>query len=81
MLKRVPNVRFVMAGSGDMMNHVIRRVARLGIADRFHFTGFLKGDDEFYAEWLATSEQYVECLRENVLIDEQAVTSLLYGIA
>ena len=44
-LKRVPNVRFVMAGSGDMMNHAIRRVARLGIADRFHFTGFLKGDD------------------------------------
>ena len=44
-LKRCPNVRFVMAGSGDMMNHVIRRVARLGIADRFHFTGFLRGDD------------------------------------
>ena len=42
-LKKVPNVRFVMAGSGDMMNHVIRRVARLGIADRFHFTGFLRG--------------------------------------
>lgn len=44
-LKKVPGVRFVMAGSGDMMNHVIRRVARLGIADRFHFTGFLRGDD------------------------------------
>lgn len=44
-LKKVPNVRFVMAGSGDMMNHVIRRVARLGIADRFHFTGFLRGED------------------------------------
>ncbi len=44
-LKVVPNARFVMAGSGDMMNHVIRRVARLGIADRFHFTGFLKGED------------------------------------
>ena len=44
-LQRVPNVRFVMAGSGDMMNHVIRRVAKLGIADRFHFTGFLKGDE------------------------------------
>ena len=44
-LKRVPNVRFVMAGSGDMMNHVIRRVAALGIADRFHFTGFLRGED------------------------------------
>ena len=44
-LKKVPNVRFVMAGSGDMMDHVIRRVARLGIADRFHFTGFLRGED------------------------------------
>ncbi len=44
-LKRLPGVRFVMAGSGDMMNHVVRRVAALGIADRFHFTGFLKGDD------------------------------------
>jgi glycosyltransferase involved in cell wall biosynthesis len=44
-LKRLPGVRFVMAGSGDMMNHVVRRTAALGIADRFHFTGFLKGDD------------------------------------
>ncbi len=44
-LEKVPNVRFVMAGSGDMMNHVIRRVAKLGIADRFHFTGFLRGAD------------------------------------
>jgi len=40
-----PNVRFVMAGTGDMMNKVIRRVAQLGIATKFHFTGFLKGDD------------------------------------
>lgn len=44
-LRRAPNVRFVMAGSGDMMKHVIRRVAQLGIADRFHFTGFLKGEE------------------------------------
>lgn len=44
-LKRLPNVRFVMAGSGDMLVHVIRRVAKLGIADRFHFTGFLRGDE------------------------------------
>ena len=41
-LQRVSDVRFVMAGSGDLMNHVVRRVAQLGIADRFHFTGFLK---------------------------------------
>jgi len=44
-LKRDKNVRFVMAGSGDMLNKMIERVAALGIADRFHFTGFLKGDD------------------------------------
>jgi glycosyltransferase involved in cell wall biosynthesis len=44
-LNKDPNVRFVMAGSGDMMNKIIRRVAELRMADRFHFTGFLKGDD------------------------------------
>ena len=42
-LEKVPNVRFVMAGSGDMLNKIILRVARLGLSDRFHFTGFLKG--------------------------------------
>ena len=44
-LKRTDHVRFVMAGSGDMMNRAIRQVARLGISDRFHFTGFLRGAD------------------------------------
>ncbi len=44
-LQRVPDVRFVMAGSGDLMNHEVRRVAQLGIAARFHFTGFLKGGE------------------------------------
>jgi glycosyltransferase involved in cell wall biosynthesis len=43
-LKKDKNVRFVMAGSGDMLNKMIERVAALRIADRFHFTGFLKGD-------------------------------------
>ena len=56
-LKRLPNVRFVMAGSGDMMNHIIRRVAKLGIADRFHFTGFLKGDD--VQKMFAMSDVYI----------------------
>ncbi len=39
------NVRFVMAGSGDMLNRMISRVAQLRIAKNFHFAGFLKGDD------------------------------------
>lgn len=44
-LEKDRNVRFVMAGNGDMMNQLIRRVAELKIADRFHFTGFLKGEE------------------------------------
>ncbi|MBQ0006798.1 MAG: glycosyltransferase family 4 protein [Alistipes sp.] len=44
-LKRCRNVRFVMAGSGDLMNRSIRRAAQLGITDRFHFPGFLRGAD------------------------------------
>ncbi len=44
-LQRDKNVRFVMAGSGDMLEKTIRRVAALRIADRFHFTGFLSGND------------------------------------
>ncbi|OFX18834.1 MAG: 4-alpha-glucanotransferase [Bacteroidetes bacterium GWA2_31_9] len=44
-IKKYNNVRFVMAGSGDMMNRMIRRVAELQIADKFHFAGFLKGED------------------------------------
>ncbi|MCF8230528.1 MAG: glycosyltransferase [Bacteroidales bacterium] len=44
-LKRTDNVRFVMAGSGDMLQKMIRRAARLGIADKFHFTNFLRGKD------------------------------------
>ncbi|GJQ07000.1 glycosyl transferase [Capnocytophaga cynodegmi] len=44
-LKRTPNVRFVMAGSGEKMNPLVRRVAQLGIGTKFHFTGFLKGGE------------------------------------
>jgi glycosyltransferase involved in cell wall biosynthesis len=44
-LQKMRNVRFVMAGSGDMLNRMIVRVATLKMGDRFHFTGFLKGDD------------------------------------
>jgi len=40
-----PNVRFVMAGNGDLLNRMIDRVAELRMGTKFHFTGFLKGDD------------------------------------
>lgn len=56
-LKKTDNVRFVMAGSGDMYEKMITRVARLKIADRFHFTGFLKGDDVY--KMFSLSDVYV----------------------
>lgn len=56
-LKRTKNVRFVMAGSGDMMNRSIRQVAKLGISDRFHFTGFLRGAD--VQKMFALSDVYI----------------------
>ena len=56
-LKRTDGVRFVMAGSGDMMNRAIRQVARLGISDRFHFTGFLRGAD--VQKMFALSDVYI----------------------
>ncbi len=46
-LQKMDNVRFVMAGSGDMMTRMIQRAAALKIMDKFHFTGFLKGDDVY----------------------------------
>lgn len=51
------NVRFVMAGSGDMFNRMIMRVAQLGISTKFHFTGFLKGDE--VDKMFALSDVYV----------------------
>ena len=56
-LKRTSGVRFVMAGSGDMMNRCIRYVARLGISDRFHFTGFLRGAE--VQKMFAMSDVYI----------------------
>jgi len=44
-LQKTDDVIFVMAGSGDMLFRMIKRAAGLKIADKFHFTNFLKGDD------------------------------------
>jgi glycosyltransferase involved in cell wall biosynthesis len=56
-LKRCDNVRFVMAGSGDMMKKMVRRVAKLGMGTRFHFTGFLKGEE--VQQMFSLSDVYV----------------------
>jgi glycosyltransferase involved in cell wall biosynthesis len=56
-LKRTQNVRFVMAGSGDKMQAMIDLVAERGIADKMHFTGFLKGKE--VTQMLADSDVYM----------------------
>ena len=56
-LQKMENVRFVMAGSGDMMHKMILRSAHLGISNRFHFTGFLSGDDVY--QMYSISDLYV----------------------
>ncbi len=44
-LKVMPDVRFIMAGNGDMLTRMVRRAAQLRIGSRIHFTGFLRGAD------------------------------------
>ena len=56
-LNKADNVRFVMAGSGDMMKQMIRLAAQRNISDKFHFTGFLKGKQVY--EMLKSSDVYV----------------------
>ncbi|MBQ7947276.1 MAG: glycosyltransferase family 4 protein [Bacteroidaceae bacterium] len=56
-LKRTKNIRFCMAGSGDMMNDMIRLAAQRGISDRFHFPGFMRGRQVY--ECLKASDVYI----------------------
>ncbi len=56
-LKKMPNVRFIMAGSGDMLPRMVRRVSQLRLGERFHFTGFMRGND--VAHMYAISDLYV----------------------
>ena len=56
-LQQSDNVRFAMAGSGDMLEKMIKRVAQLRIADKFHFTGFL--DEEKVQHIFSMSDVFV----------------------
>lgn len=56
-LSKAPHARFIMAGSGDMLDKMIRLAASRKISDRFHFTGFMKGKQVY--EVLKASDVYV----------------------
>lgn len=51
-VREEPRVKFVMAGSGDLLPTMIERAAALGLARHVHFTGFLRGPevDRIYDE-------------------------------
>ena len=56
-LKNNHNVRFVMAGSGDMMDKMIQLAAERGQGRPFHFPGFQRGKQVY--EMLKASDVYV----------------------
>ena len=41
----IDNVKFIMAGSGDMTHKIIEMAAQMGIGNKVLFTGFLNGED------------------------------------
>jgi glycosyltransferase involved in cell wall biosynthesis len=87
-LQRMKNVRFVMAGSGDMLPRMITRMASLKIADKFHFTGFLHGAsvEKMYAlcdlyVMPSVSEPFGISAFEALLYDVPVILSKHSGVA
>ncbi len=87
-IKYVPNVKFIFAGSGDMFPRIVNEVADRNLSDKFVFTGFLKGDDVHRAFQMAdlyvmpsVSEPFglvaLESLKNNtpILISKQSGVS------
>ena len=84
-LEIIQNVKFIMAGDGDMMHRIIELAAQLGIGHKVLFAGFLHGDDVKRAYQMAdlyvmpsVSEPFgiapLEAMRQNVpvLISKQS---------
>ncbi|MEE9525184.1 MAG: glycosyltransferase family 4 protein [Candidatus Woesearchaeota archaeon] len=83
-----PNIKFIVAGSGDMEQFMIEKAAEFGIADKVLFTGFLRGQEIDKAYQMAdlyvmpsVSEPFgitpLEAMRNNtpVLISKQSGVS------
>ncbi|MHC4976057.1 MAG: glycosyltransferase family 4 protein [Planctomycetota bacterium] len=54
-LEKVENVKFIVAGSGDMARRMIEMAASMGIGHKVLFTGFLRGKD------VATAFSMADC--------------------
>lgn len=74
---RNPDVKFVMAGSGDLQHPLMERVAAYGLGNRFHFTGFL--NKQKLNELLAMADIY--CMPSvSEPFGLSAVEAVQYGI-
>ena len=41
----LPRAQFIIAGAGDLLPYVVERAVELGLAERVHFTGALRGQE------------------------------------
>jgi glycosyltransferase involved in cell wall biosynthesis len=87
-IDKIPNVRFVMAGSGDMFPRMVEMAARMRIGSHFHFTGFLKGQEveKMYAMsdlyvMPSVSEPFGIAPLEAILYDIPIIVSKQSGVA
>ncbi len=48
-LEKMPNARFIIVGSGDLMFSLIQKSIELGISDRVHFVGFDPDVRKYYS--------------------------------
>ena len=55
-IRKIPNVRFVVVGTGDKLRHLIETGAFRGLGAHFHFTGFL--DKEKVNDLLSMMDVY-----------------------
>ncbi len=83
-----PYVKFVVAGSGDMLPAMIERTAELGLARHVHFTGFLRGKDVerifAYADLYvmpSVSEPFGITPLEAMALDTPAIVSRQSGVS
>ena len=44
-LQEFPEAHFIVAGAGDLLPHIIQKVAQFNMSSNFHFTGFLSGNE------------------------------------